>query len=49
MPYCAPYGYNNDTHDAPRELSFHGHLPLKKQQKTWKSQVNTVHTQYKKN
>ena len=29
MPYCVAYGYDNDTHDAPREVSFH-RLLLKK-------------------
>ena len=29
MPYCIAYGCDNDTHDTPREVSFH-HLPLKK-------------------
>ena len=29
MPYCVAYGCDNDTHDAPREVSFH-RLPLKK-------------------
>ena len=22
MPYCVAYGCHNDTHDAPREVSF---------------------------
>ena len=29
MPYCVAYGCDNDTHDAPCEVSFH-HLLLKK-------------------
>ena len=29
MPYCVAYGYANNMHDAPREVSFH-RLLLKK-------------------
>ena len=29
MPYCVAYGCDNNTHDAPREVSIH-RLPLKK-------------------
>ena len=29
MPYCIGYGFANDMHDAPHEVSFH-RLPLMK-------------------
>ena len=40
MPYCIEYGCDNDTHDAPREVSFH-RLALKKP--TLLKQVSSVH------
>ena len=33
MPYCVAYGCDNDTDDAPHEVSFH-RLPLKKPRST---------------